>query len=79
MSAENGSAPDDGHHVVPGLVPTQWKVENVVLGEGSDDPLPAVMLIIRTPSGDHITFWPEDTAIGLAVQLHEAAEALRSA
>ena len=74
---ENGSTPPDV--VYPGLVPTQWKVENVVLGEGGPDPLPAVMLVIRTPVGDHVTFWPDDTAIGLALQLQEAGEALRSA
>lgn len=60
--------------VYPGLLPVQWRVAQVTLGEDGPDPLLAVMLELRTPAGIHITFWPEGTALDLAQRLFEEAE-----
>lgn len=70
--AAAGSEPDG--QVFPGLVPVQWFARQVVLGGDGDDLL-AVMVELRTPTGIHITFWPEDTAVGFAARLLELAQA----
>lgn len=65
---------DGSAEVMPGLLPVEYRVMQVILGEDGDDPLMAVMLELRTPAGIHMTFWPADTAIGLAQMLFEQGE-----
>lgn len=74
--SENGQeseAPEQSS-VLPGLVPTQWNaVQATLTGDGPD--LLCVMLEVRTPTGVHITFWPEDTALTLGQRLLELGQA----
>ena len=58
---------EGSYEVFPALVPVQWDTRQVYLEDGAL----AVMLKLRTSTGIHITFWPEDTAIPLGRRLLE--------
>ena len=80
MSESNGSGPESGSgesfEVFPGLVSVQWRTEQVtLLNPEGEDPMLCVMLELRTPTGMHITFWPEDTAVVIGERLLELGRA----
>lgn len=78
MAELNGSIPEDRGspmlEVPPGLVPTQYVIEQVGLANG----MIATILSLYTPTGVHITFWPEDSAVGFGKEMLATGQATKS-